>query len=102
MKRIVVLGVGTNIGKTWVAAALARSADPGSCLALKPIETGVAPNTLDGDAALLSEAAGHAAIPPLYALTATRHPLAGRGARAPNHRPQARRRVGRRRRKAAD
>jgi len=68
VKRIVVLGVGTNIGKTWVASALARSAPPGTCLALKPIETGTAPDSRDGDAALLSTAAGHPFIPPLYAL----------------------------------
>ena len=68
MKRFVVLGVGTNIGKTWVASALARSAPPGTCLALKPIETGVSAEHAAGDAELLSQAAGHPLIPPLYAL----------------------------------
>lgn len=70
MKRIVVLGVGTNIGKTWVASALARSASPDVCLALKPIETGVTPDAPQGDAELLSATAGHALITPLYALAA--------------------------------
>lgn len=67
MLRIVVLGVGTQIGKTWVASALARSAEPSSSIALKPIETGCAPPALPSDAAALAEAAGHPLLPPRYA-----------------------------------
>ena len=68
MHRIVILGVGTEIGKTWVATSLARSAPPRTCIALKPIETGCASNTPAPDAALLAEAAGHPHVQPLYAL----------------------------------
>lgn len=65
MLRIVVLGVGTQIGKTWVSAALARSAGPSACIALKPIETGCAPDA-PPDAIALAEAAGHPLVPPSY------------------------------------
>lgn len=67
MLRIVVLGVGTHVGKTWVASALARSAEPSSCIALKPIETGCAPPAPPPDAAALAEAAGHPYIAPHFA-----------------------------------
>jgi dethiobiotin synthetase len=43
--RVVILGTGTGVGKTYFTAALARSLAtemPGSVLALKPVETGVA------------------------------------------------------------
>ncbi|MBN1612661.1 MAG: dethiobiotin synthase [Polyangiaceae bacterium] len=49
MRRVVILGTGTNVGKTYVAAGLARALrqrDPtAAVLALKPIESGVAPHT---------------------------------------------------------
>ena len=63
--RIVVLGVGTQIGKTWVASALARSAAPSGCIALKPIETGCSPQS-PADAMALAEAAGHPLVAPRY------------------------------------
>ena len=49
MRRVVILGTGTDVGKTYVAAGLARALrerDPSAAvLALKPIESGVAPDT---------------------------------------------------------
>ena len=66
MQQLVVLGVGTGIGKTWVASALARSATPGTCLALKPIESGCAPGTPPSDATALATAAGHPVHVPRY------------------------------------
>lgn len=68
MQQLIVLGVGTGIGKTWVASALARSAAPGTCLALKPIETGCAPGEPAADAAALAVAAEHSVHPPRYCL----------------------------------
>lgn len=70
MQRIIVLGVGTQIGKTWVASALAQSAPAGTCLALKPVESGCEPGRPAADAAALAKAAGHAFLPPRYAFTA--------------------------------
>jgi dethiobiotin synthetase len=59
--RIVVLGTGTNVGKTYVTACLARGLrEHGSVLALKPIESGV-PAGVSGDAGTIADAAGHAA-----------------------------------------
>jgi dethiobiotin synthetase len=45
--RVVVLGTGTNIGKTWVTRALAEALRRASVrvMALKPIETGVTPSS---------------------------------------------------------
>lgn len=58
--RVVILGTGTSVGKTFVTAALAATCrSNGSVLALKPIETGVAEG-LPGDAGTIAEAAGHA------------------------------------------
>lgn len=68
VQRMIVLGVGTHIGKTWVASALARSAPPGTCLALKPIESGCALGAPAADAATLAIAAGHPLVTPRYAL----------------------------------
>jgi dethiobiotin synthetase len=50
-RRLVVVGSGTGVGKTWVTEALARSlALQGlGVVALKPIETGVGPNSSDTD-----------------------------------------------------
>ena len=64
--RVVVLGTGTSVGKTWVTANLAR-AMPGACLALKPVETGCI--TAAPDATALGAASCHP-IPPLYAFRA--------------------------------
>jgi dethiobiotin synthetase len=58
--RVVILGTGTNVGKTYVsrrlAACLQGSAD---VVALKPIESGVHAAQA-GDAELIAQAAGHA------------------------------------------
>lgn len=78
MKRVVVLGTGTDVGKTFVTVALAhalhrRSPDL-SLLALKPIETGV---TAAGaaDAGLLGAVSRVAAKPALHPLYAFRDPI---------------------------
>ncbi|MEZ4371598.1 MAG: dethiobiotin synthase [Polyangiaceae bacterium] len=63
MEALVVLGTGTEIGKTYVSRGLA-SAWPGCC-ALKPVETGVTERAQD--ATVLSSAARHAYTAPLYA-----------------------------------
>lgn len=65
MHRVLVLGTGTEIGKTWVTCGIARAAPAGSVLALKPIETGCTETTA-ADAAALAAAAGTPYIPPLY------------------------------------
>ncbi|MCA9644422.1 MAG: dethiobiotin synthase [Polyangiaceae bacterium] len=65
MEALVVLGTGTEIGKTYVSRGLAK-AWPGCC-ALKPVETGVTPGNQAEDAAALSRAANHDYQPPLYA-----------------------------------
>ena len=59
--RIVVLGTGTDVGKTYVTATLARLLrSVGSVLALKPVESGVEQGA-SGDAGRIAQAAGHAA-----------------------------------------
>lgn len=59
--RVVMLGTGTDVGKTYVTASLARSLRAHArVLALKPIESGVEAGGL-GDAGAIAEAAGHAA-----------------------------------------
>jgi dethiobiotin synthetase len=64
--RIVVLGTGTNVGKTWFAASLCRALrDRGAeCIGLKPVESGV--ESGPGDAELLAGASGRAASPAPY------------------------------------
>lgn len=58
--RVVVLGTGTNVGKTYVTACVARGLQRvTSVLALKPIESGVDPDQ-QGDAGAIALAAGHA------------------------------------------
>jgi dethiobiotin synthetase len=60
--RVVVLGTGTDVGKTYVTACLARGLrERGSVLALKPIESGVLPGET-GDAGAIALAAGHAPL----------------------------------------
>lgn len=57
--RVVILGTGTNVGKTFVTARLAGAlASRCRVLALKPIESGVDPST-PGDAHAIAGAAGH-------------------------------------------
>lgn len=79
MKRILVLGTGTNVGKTHVSRALARSlrtADPGTPIAcLKPIESGF--NAASSDATQLEAASSGLPLPqphPLHALAAAVSP----------------------------
>ena len=58
--RVIILGTGTDVGKTYVTACLARGLRKhGPVTALKPIESGV---TVDvaGDAGVIANAAGHA------------------------------------------
>jgi len=62
--RVVILGTGTDVGKTYVTACLGRTLRGHgleSVLALKPIESGVAPGDL-GDAGIIATAAGHEAV----------------------------------------
>jgi len=57
--RVVMLGTGTDVGKTYVTSALARGLSRSSrVLALKPIESGVSTGAT-GDAGTIAEAAGH-------------------------------------------
>lgn len=65
--RIVVVGTGTDVGKTHVTCALARSfREAGSrVVAWKPIASGVDGMT-PGDAEAISESAGTPVIAPLY------------------------------------
>ena len=57
--RVVVLGTGTDVGKTHVTACLARGLrNRASVLALKPIESGVGAG-VPGDAGTIAHAAGH-------------------------------------------
>jgi dethiobiotin synthetase len=61
--RVVILGTGTDVGKTYVTACLARGLRDRGCeslIALKPIESGVAPGAA-GDAGTIADAAGHPA-----------------------------------------
>lgn len=60
--RVVILGTGTDVGKTYVTACLARGLrERGSVLALKPVESGVGAG-VTGDAGAIAMAAGHAPI----------------------------------------
>lgn len=60
--RVVMLGTGTDVGKTYVTRRLAEALRPRtSVLALKPIESGVVART-SSDAEWIAEAAGHGAL----------------------------------------
>jgi dethiobiotin synthetase len=60
--RLVILGTGTNVGKTYVTSCLARGlAATASVLALKPVESGVEAG-VTGDAGEIAMAAGHEAV----------------------------------------
>lgn len=75
-RRVVLLGTGTEVGKTYVGRELLRAwrRSGVSTLGLKPIESGVDPeNHSQSDAARLEEAA-HAGGPPLYAFQAPLSP----------------------------
>ena len=57
--RVVVLGTGTDVGKTFITAGIARGlARHRSVLALKPIESGVTAEATS-DADVIASAAGH-------------------------------------------
>ncbi len=70
LRRIIILGTGTDVGKTYVTTRLAElyRQEGGQCLALKPIESGLGEDagSAYGDAARLQEAAS-AGARPLYA-----------------------------------
>ncbi len=60
--RLVVLGTGTDVGKTFVTSQLAAALQPlDRVLALKPIESGVDPDAT-GDAGAIARSAGHPAL----------------------------------------
>ena len=65
--RLVVLGTGTGVGKTWVARTLTEALRRfgASAIALKPVETGVDPTT-ESDAAKLASASSRAPSPPPF------------------------------------
>ena len=77
MQRLVILGCGTNVGKTRVGVALLQALERRGlpCLGLKPIESGVPLNSTDArgtDAALLAAAGslrGAASAAAFYALS---------------------------------
>src|ERR1041384_4900756 len=88
MPRIVVLGVGTGVGKTYVTAALAKAlgATGERFCALKPVETGVPSGDRAADAQLLESASNHDSPEPhpLYVFRDPVSPhLASRRARKP-------------------
>jgi len=59
--RVVILGTGTDVGKTYVTACLARGLrmrGGHSVLALKPVESGVE-RGMTGDAGIIAAAAAH-------------------------------------------
>jgi dethiobiotin synthetase len=64
---LVVLGTGTNVGKTYVTQALVRTLNALDCptLGLKPIESGVVPGTVS-DAAQLAAASPSPGPEPLH------------------------------------
>lgn len=66
-QRVVVVGTGTDVGKTFVTAALAACAraDGRRVVAWKPIASGVE-GDFGEDALALADAAGHAPIRPAY------------------------------------
>jgi dethiobiotin synthetase len=65
--RIIVVGTGTNVGKTWLAASLCRALrDKGAeCVGLKPIESGTESGGV-GDAERLTSASGRTPPPAPY------------------------------------
>jgi dethiobiotin synthetase len=71
-RRIVMLGTGTSIGKTWTTLALTRALIRcgAPTIALKPIESGVSGpfGPGDSDAELLARASSATPLPPPYRL----------------------------------
>jgi dethiobiotin synthetase len=70
MQRVVVLGAGTGVGKTWVSVALVRAlrAQGAPALGLKPIESGTEGGAPGADASALAAASGTAEVHQLYSL----------------------------------
>ena len=75
MKRIIILGTGTGIGKTYVSRELTlqlgRREQCLSAIAIKPLETGVPSGASDSDASVLAAASSPqnpSPTPPLYVL----------------------------------
>jgi dethiobiotin synthase len=66
--RIIVLGTGTAVGKTWIATSLMRALRLAGAAAvgLKPIETGVAPGDENSDAAKLARESSLVPLPPPF------------------------------------
>ena len=83
MKGVFITATGTGVGKTWVASALARACvQRGTRVAaIKPIETGVDPDPLDGlelgracgDESLASADGLYRAAPPLAPYAIEKH-----------------------------
>ena len=67
MTRIVVLGTGTGVGKTWVTRTLSEALGRAGAwvLALKPVETGVGPTAVT-DASVLASASSEPPPPPPF------------------------------------
>lgn len=78
MPRVIVLGTGTHVGKTYVTRALVRSlrvfCPNAAVVALKPIESGFIPG-LESDAAQLASTAHGAPLPEPHPLIALPEPL---------------------------
>lgn len=80
MPRVIVLGTGTNVGKTYVSRALAlalKALRPElTVAALKPIESGVAADAgSESDARVLARVAGGLKLPEPHPLFAFRDPV---------------------------
>lgn len=71
METLLVLGTGTDVGKTYAACCIAtqlRRSDPLAAVrALKPVESGVEASRQARDAAALAAAAGHPYVAPAHA-----------------------------------
>ncbi|MFZ5895919.1 MAG: dethiobiotin synthase [Myxococcota bacterium] len=79
MRRVVVVGTGTGVGKTAVSCALLRAlgrVHPSvRAMGLKPIETGITPDRTGSDAALLEAASVGFEAPSNHPLYALREPV---------------------------
>lgn len=66
--RIIVLGTGTAVGKTWIATSLTRALRSAGAAAvgLKPIETGVDAGDEDSDGAKLARESSLVPLPPPF------------------------------------
>jgi len=66
--RVVVVGTGTEVGKTYVSCALMRGLGESglTTVGLKPVESGLGEAGVAADARALAGAAGHATVEPRY------------------------------------